>query len=75
MMCFTRNACENTNKHQVSPEQYSNSSRYAKSPQNELSESNRLFIKKAYFTMEKNSVIENKSSALEDCVVVILNRA
>lgn len=44
MMCFTRNACENTNKHQVSPEQYSNSSKYVKSSQNELSESNSLFI-------------------------------
>lgn len=75
MMCFTRNACENTNKHQESPEQYLNSNKYVKSSQNELTESNSLFIKKAYFTMEKIALLEIHLVHLKICVVVvILNR-
>lgn len=58
MICFNRNPYENTNKQQVSPEQYSNGSKYVKSSQNELSELNSLFIKKAHFTMEKIALLK-----------------
>lgn len=55
-MCFTRNARDNANKRQASPEQYSNSSKHVESSQNELMVLNSLLVKKAYFTIEKKSV-------------------
>lgn len=75
MMCFTRNARDNANERQVSPEQYSNSSKHVKSSQNELNVLKSLLVKKAYFTIEKTALLENPSCSCKICVVsVILNR-
>ena len=74
-MCSTRNARDNANKHQVSPEQYSNSSKHVESSQNELNVLNSLLVKKAYFTIEKTALLEDTSCSRKICVVsVILNR-
>lgn len=64
-----RNARDNTNKHQASPEQYSDSSKHVKSSQNELNVLNSLLIKKSYFTIEEPALLENTCYSRKICVV------
>jgi len=70
-----RNVCDNANKRQVSPEQYSNSSKHVESSQNELNVLNSLLVKKGYCTIEKTVLLEDTSCSPKICVVsVTLNR-
>lgn len=65
-----RNARDNTNKDQASPEQYSDSSKHVKSSQNELNVLNSLLIKKkSYFTIEEPPLLENTCYSHKICVV------